>query len=332
MFRILLLSTLVIALPVALSAAPTSVDLSTYVQVGRFALPTNAVPVAGSLLAQEVSAITFNRDTNSLFVVGDGTTSVVQVTKTGQLIDSMTLARGAQPQGGAFYDSEGLAYVGGGRFVFVEERFRQLRQFTYAAGTTLGLGDVQTVDLGTNVGNIGIEGLSFDPSTNGFIAVKQEGPQGIFQTQADFAAGTATNGSSTTVNSTNLFDPALLGLTIFSDVFALSNVAGLTGTADEGNLLVLSAADGRIVETTRSGQVLSSLSFVAAPTETLSIADQQFEGLTIDDDGILYVTTENGLSPQLFVFAPQATAVPEPMTAGLLLAGLGALGVVRRRR
>jgi uncharacterized protein YjiK len=48
-------------------------------------------------------------DTDTLFVVGDGSTSIVQVTKTGQLIDSMTLAPGSSPQGTEFYDTEGLA-------------------------------------------------------------------------------------------------------------------------------------------------------------------------------------------------------------------------------
>ena len=41
-----------------------------------------------------------------LFVAGDGGTSVVQVNKTGQLINSMTLAPGSSPQGTEFYDTE----------------------------------------------------------------------------------------------------------------------------------------------------------------------------------------------------------------------------------
>jgi uncharacterized protein YjiK len=72
-----------------------------------------------------VSGVTYNWDTDTLFVVGDGGTSVVQVTKTGQLIDSMTLVPGTSPQGTEFYDPEGLADIGGGRFVMVEERDRQ---------------------------------------------------------------------------------------------------------------------------------------------------------------------------------------------------------------
>ena len=62
-------------------------------------------PPPNSLLAQEVSAVTYNWDTDTLFVVGDGGTSIVQVTKTGQLIDSMTLAPGGSPQGTEFYDT-----------------------------------------------------------------------------------------------------------------------------------------------------------------------------------------------------------------------------------
>ena len=91
-------------------------DLSRYVRVGRYDLPepTRTTPPDGtSLLAQEASAVTYDCDTDTLFVVGDGGTSVVQVTKTGVLIDSMTLAPGGSPQGTEFYDTEGISYVGG---------------------------------------------------------------------------------------------------------------------------------------------------------------------------------------------------------------------------
>src|ERR1700751_4386897 len=124
----------VLALPAAARAATplTGVDLSRYVRVGRFDLPepTRTPPPPGSLLAQEASSVTYDWDTDTLFVVGDGGTSVVQVDKTGQEIDSMTLAPGNSPQGTTFYDTEGISYVGGGKFVLSEERYRQLDLFT----------------------------------------------------------------------------------------------------------------------------------------------------------------------------------------------------------
>jgi uncharacterized protein YjiK len=293
----------------ASAAALTGVDLSGYVRVGRFDLPeptrTSAPP--GSLLAQEASAVTWDRNTDSLFVVGDGGTSVVQVDKTGHLIDSMTLAAGTSPQGTEFYDTEGLAYVGGGKFVLTEERYRQADLFTYVPGTTLTRSAVQTVKLGTTIGNEGIEGISSDPLTGGFALVKETQPEGVFQTGIDFPAGTATNGSPTTANSTNLFDPALLGLPDLSDVFSLSNLATLTGT-DASHLLILSQEAGRIVNVDRSGHVSSSLTIVSDQGNPLSVADQSHEGLTMDDDGRLYVVSEGGGGdadhPQLWVYAP----------------------------
>lgn len=202
----------------------TGVDLSTYVRVARFDLPepTRTTPPANSLLAQEVSAVAYNWDTDTLFVVGDTSTSIVQVSKTGALIDSMTLAPGSSPQGTEFYDTEGLAYIGGGQFVLTEERDRQAVRFTYAAGTTLTRGATQTVKLGTTVGNVGLEGITNDPATAGFIGVRELTPLGVFQTGIDFGAGTATNGSPTTTDSVNLFDPALAGVADFADVFSLS--------------------------------------------------------------------------------------------------------------
>ncbi len=51
-------------------------DLSTYVRVGRHDLPepTRITAPANSVLAQEVSGVTYNWDTDTLFVVGDGGT------------------------------------------------------------------------------------------------------------------------------------------------------------------------------------------------------------------------------------------------------------------
>ncbi len=301
-------------------APVTSVDLSTYVRVGRFDLPepTRTAHPPNSLLAQEASGVTYNWDTNTLFVVGDGGTSVVQVTKTGLLIDSMTLAPGSSPQGTDFYDPEGIAYVGGGKFVFVEERDRQANLFTYVPGGILRRADAQTVKLGTTIGNIGLEGLSYDPLTSGFIFVKEQDPQSIFQTGIDFVAKTATNGSPTATSSTNLFNPALANLADFADVFALSNLPSLNGQPDFSHLLVLSQESGQIINIDRSGVISSTLTIVSDPGNPLSVAEQTHEGLAMDRDGNLYVVSENGGGdmdhPQLWVYAP-STAQNQAPTA-----------------
>ncbi len=154
---------------------------------------------------------------------------------------------------GAFDDTEGLTYVGGGKFVLVEERVRQVNLFTYVAGGTLTRAAVQTVKLANTVGNIGIEGVSNDPlNAGGLIGVKEKTPEGIFATVPNWAAGTASNGSPTADNPADLFDPALAGLPDFSDVYA----------AADGTLLILSQEGGRIVDVSRSGQVLSALNIV----------------------------------------------------------------------
>jgi uncharacterized protein YjiK len=299
----------------------TSMDLSRYVRVARYDLPEptrTTPPDSVSLLAQEASAVTYNWDTDTLFVVGDGGTSVVQVTKTGVLIDSMTLAPGSSPQGTEFYDTEGVSYVGGGKFALNEERYRQVNLFTYVAGATLHRTDVQTVKLGTTIGNIGLEGVTFDPSTGNFIFVKEKEPEGIFITSIDWAAGTASNGSATTDESVNLFDPSLLNTLDFSDIFALSNIPSLSSDPTFNQLLVISQESGQIVQVDRSGNVKHRLNIVADPGDTISVPDMTHEGVTMDRNGILYTVCEDGGGdanhPQLWVYAP-STAPNQAPTA-----------------
>jgi uncharacterized protein YjiK len=302
--------------------ALTGVDLATYKRVGRHDLPepTRTVAPAGNLLAQEASGVSYDRDTDTLFIVGDGGTSVTQVSKAGALIDTMTLAPGGSPQGTTFYDTEGIAYIGGGEFVMTEERDRQLVRFTYVAGTTLARDDAKTVKLGTTIGNIGLEGVTNDPTGGGFVVVKETEPESIFQTGIDWDAGTATNGSPTTTESTGLFQPMLAGLGDFSDVFALSNLSTLSGP-ETSHLLILSQESGRVVNVDRSGNVSSSLTIVSDPDNPLSVPEQTDEGVTMDNDGNLYVVNENGGGdanhPQLWVYEPSTEPDLAPTAVAL---------------
>ncbi len=224
--------------------------------------------------------MTFDATRDSLFVVGDGATSVVQVSKTGQLIDSMALA--------GFDDTEGITSLGGGQFVLAEERERRVTRSTYQGGGTLTR--TGSVKLGTTIGNTGIEGVAADP-TGGLVLVKESTPLGIFRTEVDWATGTATNGSPTTENPTNLFDAALAGVSDLADVYA---------TADA--LLVISQESGRIVNLTRAGAISSAL--------TIGTAGEGHEGITMDGAGRIYVVNETGSptgTPQLWVYAPSTT-------------------------
>ncbi len=264
----------------------SSWDLNNYTQTASFALQ---VGTGTNLLNAEASGVTYDKDTDSLFVIGDGATSVVQVSKTdGHVIDSMTL------NASDFQDTEGITYVGGGKFVLVEERLRQVDLFTYVPGGTLHRADVQSVKLGTTVGNVGIEGVTFDTKTGGYVAVRQSQPTSIFQAAINFAAGTATAPDGTPILPTTdnppvLFDAAKTGLSAFNDVFSLSNIVPSTAP-DYDNVVIIGAPDGRIVKMDRAGNLQSTLYMSATA---------QNEGVTMGPDGTIYAVGEQAAGPSL---------------------------------
>jgi len=316
------------ALAMGTVAQAQSIQLNTYTLAGTYALPILA---PGLAIQYEASAVTWNRGTNTLFIVGDGGRFIQQTSLTGVAIDAMALASAPQPPsraGAEFDDPEGLAWIGGNTFVMTEERKRNLVRFDYAAGTTLDRASAATVKLGTNVGNTGLEGVTRDAASNSFILVNQAAGSGaaqnIFQTSVNFPAGTASNGSPSTTNAAALFPASNIGFADLNDVYALSNVGGFAGAAKD-NLLVLTNAGG-LKEVTRQGVVVSQRS---VPTGTA-----QIEGISMDDRGYIYLVSDNGdfgnsqAASSLFVYAP----VPEPGTWALLLAGLaGVAGAARRR-
>lgn len=295
----------------ALSFVPPgqSLDLPNYTLVAQYDLPIGTSP---NLLASETSAVTYNRDSGTLFIIGDHGTSVVEFSKTGTLLGSMTF-------GTALADPEGIAWVDNNQFVIAQERIRTLSRFSYANGTTLAAGAISSVKIGTTIDNIGLEGISYDPITSGFVLVKEKDPLGLLQTNVDFGAGTATNGSPTTVNSANLFNPSLAGFTDFSDIYALSNTLA-PAAGDYGDLLVLGQENGLLRKMDRSGNVRSTLN-VGIPA--------QHEGVAADENNVIYLSSELGGGagrPQLWVYQP--TTSPTAVGVGSRLFLTFAVNVV----
>jgi uncharacterized protein YjiK len=277
-----------------------SIDLNNYTLVRKHRLPDVAA----------ASSVTYNADTDTLFMVGDGATRIVQVNKTtAATIDVMDL------KPGDFNDTEGLSHVGAGVFVLVEERLRQINQFSYRAGGTLTRADVKTVKLGTDAGNSGLEGVSHDPLSNGFVFVKEKDPQAVFASSVDFNAGTASNGAASLLNSTPLFDAALLGVLGLNDLAALSKVLP-PSAPDYAQLLLVSSASGQLLKVDRAGKTYSSL-------DIGSVAHH--EGVAIDGQLNLYINNELGSAgrlgeQELWVYAPTRSAAAVGPGSNLYLA------------
>ena len=151
-------------------AGTLAIDLSNYQLSGTHSLPAAAA---------EASAITHNWDSSTLFVLGDEGDAIVEVTTTGQIVSQMTLT--------GFEDTEGLTYIGKNRFVIVEERLQDVYLLTYSAGGSVDRSSLATVSLGPTVGNIGIEGISFDPLTGEYVAVKEKTPQAVLDVNLEWS-------------------------------------------------------------------------------------------------------------------------------------------------
>jgi len=289
------------ALTAPAQASIASLDLGNYQLTATYLLP--------QVTASEASAVTWNWDTDTLFVIGDEGDYVVEVDKQGNQLSKMNLF--------GFDDTEGLTYVGNNQFVIVEERLQNIYLFDYNANGAVGRSFLQSVSIGPTTSNIGLEGISYDPLNGSFVLVKEKVPQAVYSASVDFNTGSAT--VTELVTRENLFSQ-LFGTQDLAEVQVLSTVSSLVGTSFQDHLLILSQETPLLLHTTRDGQVLGSFDLSAIGTD--------IEGLTIDSKGTLYLVGE---TPMLYVLTPTIAPVPEPETYAMLLAGLGLIGFMRRR-
>lgn len=302
-----------IALAACASGANASLNLNNYQLTGNYALDT----LSG--MGLEASAVTYARDRNSLFVVGDEGLGVVEVSLTGQTLGSM--AFNWSGTGSTNNDAEGLTYVGNGQLVVVDERPQIAYKFGYSAGGTVVLNNQAKVAITgstTSVGNVGTEGISFDPRDGSFYSVKQDNPAQLRKSTLNFAAGFGTASTTTLFSGTS----SVFGLNSLSDVQTLSPVDSLANSAAADNLLILSLDSKKLVEISPTGQEISSF-------DLANVTNQAIEGVTVDHLGNIYLVAENNgtLYPNSRLFVLTPTAVPVP--GAVWLFGSALIGLVK---
>ena len=127
--------------PVQAQAA-ASINLAGYSLTGNFALDTL------SDMGLEASAVTYAKDRNSLFFVGDEGMGVVEISKTGATLG--TMAFNWAGTGSTNNDAEGLTYLGNGKLVVVDERPQIAYQFDFVNGGTVVLNNQPKVAITGN--------------------------------------------------------------------------------------------------------------------------------------------------------------------------------------
>jgi uncharacterized protein YjiK len=311
--------------------AADAIDLSRYSVSGTYALDIfNGT--SGGLSGLEGSAIAYARDRGTLFFVGDEGTGIIEVSLTGQTVSSMTFNWAGT--GSTKNDTEGLTYLGNGTFVVTEERLQNAYKFNYVAGGTVALGSAAYVSLGPTIGNIGIEGISYDPRNGGFVAVKQDDPAKLsLYNTLSFSTTAAADAVANIEYTGAASNSSLFGLQSLSDVQTLATVDALQGTAAADNLLLLSLDSRKLVELTRGGVIKSSFDLSNV------LPHNAIEGVTVGADGTIYLVAEqvqdgsNLLpNPQSQLIVLTAAPVPEPEGYALGLTALIALGVASRRK
>ena len=301
------------------ASAQTSINLANYQVTGNYALDTL------NDMGLEASAVTYARDRGTLFFVGDEGLGVVEISKTGQTLGSMAFNWAGT--GSSNNDAEGLTYLGNGKLVVVDERPQIAYQFDFSNGGSVMLNNQPKVAITgntTSVGNVGTEGISYDPLTGKFFSVKQDNPAQLRESTLTFTVGGGTASTITTFSGPNS-NSSLFGLNSLSDIQTLSPVDALVGTAAADNLLILSLDSKKLVELDRiTGTVLSSF-------DLSSVTTQAIEGVTVDEKGTIYLVAEDSgtANSRLFVLT---APVPEPETYAMLLAGLGLVAGVARRK
>lgn len=218
----------------------------------------------------EASDLSFNPQTRTLFAVMGKNPFLVELTLDGDVLRKIPLVGWENP--------EGLAVLENGLIAIVDERNHDLTLVKVDASTsTLNHDDFPSYDLGKSVkSNKGFEAIAWDPMRQRLI-IGEERPPRLFTWSTD-GRGPLKGGKQL----------------LPSDELDLRNLSALAVDPRTGHVLVLSADSNMLLELDEKGEQVSFMTLLGA-FNGLGSRVPRAEGVTMDDQGNLYMVSEPAL-------------------------------------
>ncbi len=236
---------------------------------------TEAKTLAG--INNNASGVTWDPLTKTLFMVLNGPNQIIEISLEGDVIRRIPLE--------GFEDVEAIVWVGGDKFVIADERQQSLIKVTVTPETQVIIReDCPSFTLDMEAGdNKGFEGLAWDPTDNGIFVVRERDPMRLYKIHG------LVGGKQPATMRVEKSEVLSEGAKAFSD-----DLSGLHFDPKTRHLLVLSHESRLLTEVDEQGHHVSFLE-LAHGWHGLKENVPQAEGITMDDDGTLYLISEPNL-------------------------------------
>lgn len=225
----------------------------------------------------DVSALTYDPDRNSLFTVTNKQAQLIELSLDGELVRRINLH--------GFGDAEAVEYISPGLYVITDERRQRLIKVKVNDRTTdVYAEQSQQLSLGLGLnGNKGFEGLAYDAIGQRLFVAKERDPMRIYEIHGfphrdpdqPFAVHVVDN----TQRDAGLF---------------VRDLSSLQFDERSGHLLALSDESRLVLELDIDGKPISSLSLLRG-RNGLKRSVPQGEGIATDSQGVLYLVSEPNL-------------------------------------
>lgn len=251
--------------------------------LARYRVVIEARPIEG--LDQDISALTFDPDRNSLFTVTNKRPELIELSLEGRILRRVPLT--------GFGDPEAVEYVGRDSYVITDEREQRLIRVRLTEDTPfLDARDAEQLTLGIGLnGNKGFEGLAYDHQGKRLFVAKERDPMLIYEVHG-FPHDNPEQPYAVHVVQDRKRDAKLF----------VRDLSSLQFDERSGHLLALSDESKLLLELDATGRPLASLS-LRKGFQGLSQSVPQAEGIALDDAGTLYLVSEPNL---FYVFKKQA--------------------------
>ena len=228
-------------------------------------------------LQDDVSALTYDPVRKSLFTVTNKNPELIELSLQGDILRRIPLV--------GFGDAEAVEFISDNTYVISDERQQRLIKVHVDDDTRfLDVADAEQMTLGLHVGgNKGFEGLAYDSVGKRLFVAKERDPMLIYEIHG-FPHFKPEKTYSVHVINNPKRDAGLF----------VRDLSSLQYDERSGHLLALSDESFLVLELDIDGRPLSSLSLLGG-RHGLKKRVPQAEGIAMDDDGNLYLTSEPNL-------------------------------------